>query len=286
MMISLARLGDGVAVEVLDPLAEAQVVAHHQAGEQAGAGALRRMGVRVEVAGAHLRIVHVGAGARGGAHRLERLGEIEVARLARRFQAQPQPAHRLVRVGDQRAGHPHREVEARLVERAVVRIAVVVEQVDAAAEGDAAVDARRACGAGAASAAASARASRAPGCRRAIARRPPSSAPAIRPGTSPVPKPSTTTRTRTPRARRALQRLGDRERRAGELEDVGLEQDLGAGGVDRLRPGPRTAPRRPSAGRSHAPAASARLAEGSRSHRAIARLAHALVSSSSATSGR
>ena len=87
-------------------------------------------------------VVGVGAGAGGRrARAASAAGEVEsLAHLARRLHAQPQARHRLVHVGDQRAGDAHREVEARLVELAVVRVVVVVEQVDAAAERDLRVD--------------------------------------------------------------------------------------------------------------------------------------------------
>ena len=44
--------------------------------------------------------------------------------------------------------------------------------------------------------------------------------------------PSTTTLTRDAALRRTLDRLRHRDRRALELEDVGLEEDLGAGAVE------------------------------------------------------
>ena len=93
----------------------------------------------------------------------ERRREVEALRLARHLHAQPQARHRLVDVGDQRPADADGEIEARLLERAVGRVAVVVDQVDAAAERDLPVDARELAVHAGASAWAGGRASRAPG---------------------------------------------------------------------------------------------------------------------------
>ena len=53
-------------------------------------------------------------------------------------------------------------------------------------------------------------------------------------GIGSVPMPSTTTRTLTPRAAARSSAAATSAASAAELEDVGLEQDLGAGRVDRL----------------------------------------------------
>ena len=161
-------------------------------------------------------------------------------RLASRahLDAQPQARHRLVHVGDERPADAHGEVEARLLERAVGRVAVVVEQVDAAAERDLAVDAGELAVHAAPALGQRRRASRCAGLKTRQNRPAAFQRACHSAGISPVPMPSTTTRTQTPRARGALERLGDRERAAGEIEDVGLDQHLGAG----ARRSPRRAP--------------------------------------------
>ena len=189
----------------------------------------------------------------GGAHRFERGREVE-ARLARHLHAQPEPSHRLVHVGDQRPADADGEVEARLLERAVGRIEVVVDQVDAAAERELPVDARRACGAGGASASAAGRASRAPGCRRARTGRRPSSAPATAPGCRRC-RCRRRRRARTPRApprARAPRRRRARCRRSRRCRSRAAPR---RGRRRSPRRAPRTAPRRSSGDRSGGPAA-------------------------------
>ena len=89
---------------------------------------------------ADARVGHVGADFRGGTHRIQRASEVVLARFMRHLQARPQAGHGVVHVGHQGARGAHREVEARLFERAVVRVEIIVEQVDATAKGHRAVD--------------------------------------------------------------------------------------------------------------------------------------------------
>jgi hypothetical protein len=226
----VARLRDRVAVEVLDALAKAEVVAQHQAGEDAVALRSRR---RVQVVGIQLGIVGVGAGARGLLHRRERAGDVDLAGIARGLHAVPQPRHRLVRVFDERPGDAHREVEARLRERATHRIEAVVDDVDAAAKADPRVDDAEL----AVQAPPARRQEDAPAARRiedapAHSRRLPALPPLGRDlaGADAVDDDADDDAARG----RALERLGDGDRRTDELEDVGLEHDLGARAIDRL----------------------------------------------------
>ena len=226
-------------------LPEAQVVAQHEAGEHAGAGALgagARRGRR-----RHLRVGHVGAGVGGVAHRLERGVEVVVARLARRppcaataassSRARRRPAGRSTRTAKSKRGlssapwfgswksssrlmPPQKATRPSTTQS--LRCRRRQRRGSSTRQPRAGLKTRH-CDAG-----------RLPA--RLPLRRDVAGAEAVDDDPH-------------PHAARggALERLGDRERRAGELEDVGLEQDLGAGRVDRLRPARRTAPRRPSA---------------------------------------
>jgi hypothetical protein len=176
---------------------------------------------------------HVGAGFGRLAHRGERRIEVVVACLVRRLHPQPEPGHRLVHIADQRPGGTHGEVEARLVERPVRGVDEVVEQVDAAAEGDASVDDAEL----AVQASPARRHQHAPAARRVVdgplhAGRLPAAPPigGDLPGADPVDDDAHA----HPARAGALERFGDGEHRARELEDVGLDQDFGARRVDGL----------------------------------------------------
>jgi hypothetical protein len=115
-----ARMRDAVQVGALEGLAKAQVVAQHQRGAQ------------------------VATGRHGSVARLEQPHAVPVARMtaqARPVQPHPQQFLGIGGLGDQRPLHLHGEIEARPGD-AVRRIAVivVVDDVDAADEGDAPVD--------------------------------------------------------------------------------------------------------------------------------------------------
>ena len=246
----------------------------------------------------HVFVGHVGTGPGGFAHRLERAGEVVVAGLARDLHARPEARHRVVHVGHQRAADAHREVEARLVKRAVVRVEEIVEQVDAAAKADVAVDHTQLA------------------VQPAPARRQ-KQAPALR-GVEDAPVHAGGFPAALPFGRHVagadaidddlhahaasrgrFERLGDSDHRTGELEDVGLEHHLGTRLLDRL--GERREQRLAAAEQGQAVAGPQRAVRGRQAHEqtGLRHLAHATAgggrigrpggahsSASSAISGR
>jgi hypothetical protein len=111
-------------VLVLDLAAEAEVVAQ----DQHGLDAARRRDVT------HHR--------RRQFHLLARLPAQQSRGLVHDGELPPEPLHRELRGGCERTPHPHCEIETRGFQRAVVRVDVIVEQVDAADEHHLPVDHR------------------------------------------------------------------------------------------------------------------------------------------------